>query len=347
MSQFTTWKVRFVRYLHEHLGFDVVAFESGFHECREAEERATSGEPRAVLQRCLIVQLHHTELLPLFEYSRSTRQTQRPLRIAGTDFQIQSFATRTRPRWYRGALQAAGFPLADTLATLDSVLIERTFQPVDTWRAWLRDHATSLKALYDSAAAFASGDLQWSLLGASELMRRELLRLDALARNQDPPASVYEARDQWMARSIERAAGGSPGGPRKVVVWLHNDHARYGGWEVGSTTVGSAGQFLRERHGDDVFSIGLIAGSGAFADNFRRVREIAPPDSIGLEAVFSQAGHRIGWLLLNAPRDPSLSRWATTMHTYSRGDVRRQMQPAREFDALVYFDSVSPATYIR
>src|SRR5829696_2906880 len=39
VAQFSMARAQIVRYLHERMGFDVVAFESGFHECREAEAR--------------------------------------------------------------------------------------------------------------------------------------------------------------------------------------------------------------------------------------------------------------------------------------------------------------------
>jgi erythromycin esterase len=345
-SQFTAWKVQVVRYLHERLGFEVVAFESGFYDCLQAQERAAQDPPVRTLQRCLIVQLHHAEVLPLFEYLIDARQSARPLSIAGIDFQIQSFATRARARWYQRELRAVGFPKADTLAVLDSIIIEKSFQPVDTLRSWLRLHVRELKTLYGSAAAATEGDVQWSLEGASEHMRREMLRFDALAMNEEVPTSVFEVRDQWMARSIERAAGVRAGRPRKkVVVWLHNDHARYGEWEVGALRVRSAGRFLRERFPEDVFSIGLLMGGGSFADNFRRPRPVAPPDTLGLESVFAQAGFPISWLALRGSPNQQVSRWANAWHTYSRGDVRMRIRPAREFDALVYFDSVSPPAY--
>lgn len=158
---------------------------------------------------------------------------------------------------------------------------------------------------------------------------------------------MYEARDQWMARSIERAAGRNSREPRRVVAWLHNDHARFGEWEAGGTLVRLAGQFLRERVGREVFSIGLMAGAGTFADNFRQVRAVAPFDTVGLEAVFRQAGHPIGWLNLNQPGERQVSVWANIDQTYSRGSMRLRLRPTREFDALVYFDSVSPATDTR
>jgi erythromycin esterase-like protein len=173
------------------------------------------------------------------------------------------------------------------------------------------------------------------------------MRLEALADGREVPASVYEVRDEWMARSIARVAGLRAGRRRKTVVWLHNDHARYGAWDAGAARVRSTGQFLRDQFPGQVFSIGMFMGAGTFADNFRRVRQVAPSDTLGLEGLFARAGHRIGWLLLAGARDPRVGRWAAAVHTYSRGDLRARMRPGEEFDALVYFDSVSPPSYIR
>jgi erythromycin esterase-like protein len=37
VAEFTTAKVRLIKYLHQEMGFDVIAFESGLYECFQAD----------------------------------------------------------------------------------------------------------------------------------------------------------------------------------------------------------------------------------------------------------------------------------------------------------------------
>src|SRR5690606_35089206 len=150
----------------------------------------------------------------------------------------------------------------------------------------------------------------------------------------------YELRDEWMARAVAAMAD-SIAGRRKVVVWLHNDHARYDDFESGGYAVRPVGSFLREWYGDEVYSIGFFMGRGTVADNRRRVREMAPPPAGGIEALFAAAPHDAAYLILTGSTDSAATRWAASPRPYLRmGLERREMVPAREFDALFHVDSV-------
>jgi erythromycin esterase len=343
-GQVSALKASIVRHLYERLGFTVVAFESGFHECREVNERLARLPAGQALDHCLIWVLEHEEIVPLFEYARATQGTARPLAVAGIDLQLQGAATASRPAFFREALRRTASSLADTVALLDSTLVARARAGQHSVRAWIRQHGPGLMALYDSAATLTGGDTGWTFRTASTLMRRELHRVAAMAYGLAPPTDVYAIRDEWMAATIEHLAGLDSTGP-KVVVWLHNDHARYGDWRAGPLRVRAAGQWLRERRPDEVFSVGFLMGRGTSGDNFRRPQPVAEPPEGSIERVMRQAGHTVAWLRLRDADDQGVRRWMEAEHPYVRGDAVQRMRPGREFDALIYVDSVSVAKY--
>lgn len=344
VGEFSTTKVELVKYLHEHLGFNILAFESGFHECREANELLDQRPALQSLRNCLIVQLHHQELEPLFEYAVAVRDSHNPLTIAGTDFQAQSFSTRTRPGFLRNALRTHAPGIADEVAVADSTIIELSFQSQDSLRAWVRVHGRRAKVLYDSGAVVTAGDTSWAFEAGSEFMRRQLHRVAAESYDLNTPPIYYEIRDKWMARTIARLAE-ADSGRNKIVVWLHNDHARYGNWQSGSLRVRATGQFLRERYSDRVFSVGLFAVRGTYADNFRRERQWAEPPPGSLELAVRQAGFTVSFLRLSNPRNAQVSEWAQSKHPYVRAGSVRDMIPGLEFDAIIVLDSISSASY--
>jgi len=65
---------------------------------------------------------------------------------------------------------------------------------------------------------------------------------------------------------------------RRLVVWLHNHHARYGVFDAGPGRSRSVGGYLRDTYGEDVYSIGFLMVSGEIADN--GVRGSPPGSSI-------------------------------------------------------------------
>jgi hypothetical protein len=116
VGDFTVHKARIVRFLHERLGFDVIAFESPFDDCARANAAIeTLGAVRAA-QSCLLVQLQHAEIRPLFDYMRASRATGKPLAFAGLDLQISLFSARARPAAIRTQLGARNSRLASELA---------------------------------------------------------------------------------------------------------------------------------------------------------------------------------------------------------------------------------------
>ncbi len=87
-------KSRLVRYLHEHLGFDLLAFEAGFFEMSETwREIAGGGAPLELAGKTLArVWLTPREGRPLLAYLAASSHASRPLVLAGID------------PWFRGQL---------------------------------------------------------------------------------------------------------------------------------------------------------------------------------------------------------------------------------------------------
>ena len=112
----TRLKVRLVEWLHDELGFDVVAIESGFFECGEVWRRAASLEPRQALYDCLRYPFQHAEILPLFERVIASAGADRPLELAGVDPQAQGFDSEPRPARVAEILRPTDARLAGRMA---------------------------------------------------------------------------------------------------------------------------------------------------------------------------------------------------------------------------------------
>ncbi len=92
VAEFNHAKVRLIQFLHQQMGFDVLAFESGLFECYNASHTAAANTALATMRNCIFGVWHTNEVLPLFEYIKSTQGTARPLTLAGFDTQMSSSA---------------------------------------------------------------------------------------------------------------------------------------------------------------------------------------------------------------------------------------------------------------
>ncbi len=83
-------KTRLIRFLHEKMGFDVLAFESGLYDCAKAWERLAAGEPArvAVPRGVFAIWTRSREVQPLIDYLGAQFKSGHPLELAGVDSQL-------------------------------------------------------------------------------------------------------------------------------------------------------------------------------------------------------------------------------------------------------------------
>ena len=91
-------KTRLIRYLHEKLGFDVVAFESGLYDTYVAWDSIKSGEdPVTAFRRGVFgIWSKSKQVLPLIDYLGARAKTEHPLELSGFDSQFTSRASQER-----------------------------------------------------------------------------------------------------------------------------------------------------------------------------------------------------------------------------------------------------------
>ncbi|MGH8174788.1 MAG: erythromycin esterase family protein [Steroidobacter sp.] len=83
-------KVRLIKFLHQRMGFDLLAWESGMHGLRVAQAglRAEDDEVTAAQRGIFTIWSNTEELKPLFEYVKAAQSSTRPLEMAGFDLQF-------------------------------------------------------------------------------------------------------------------------------------------------------------------------------------------------------------------------------------------------------------------
>jgi hypothetical protein len=90
VAEFNLVKVRLIKFLHQQMGYDVIAFESSLPQCYLADQAIGSAMPIEVMKRCLFPIWHSNETLPLFDYLDASRKSGKRLTLAGFDTQDSS-----------------------------------------------------------------------------------------------------------------------------------------------------------------------------------------------------------------------------------------------------------------
>lgn len=88
-AEYNSAKTRLIQYLHQELGFNVVAFETNLGNAASAYGHIHTREPVATMKDSIFRVWQAQETVPLFQYIKDTQHTKTPLALAGFDMQPQ------------------------------------------------------------------------------------------------------------------------------------------------------------------------------------------------------------------------------------------------------------------
>ncbi len=289
-AEYSRAKVALVRYLHEHEGFDLLAFESPIATLELAlQKMKESNDPEAGLSGLFAI-WQTEEVLPLFKYVLSTWSTERPLRLVGFD-----------PQHFFQDWNSAGRFLQETLAEVDGPLAAEEAAERNQWGRMM----LNMKSCRSDDPRVAAGrDLY---LRMADVLRNEAearresspdraLRLELAAMVADgiavdleiltlPKPESFYLRDRTMAANIIRLADQLLPDSR-IMVWAHNTHLTRRPelqqglaldvyrpaiwWRSGRRPREiTMGRLLGEHFAADYYSLGLLTRGGRFSSMYR------------------------------------------------------------------------------
>jgi erythromycin esterase len=375
-------KVRLIELLHQRMGFDVVAWESGLYDVHLTQTALRAGEDAvaAAQMGIMLVWSATEEVRPLFEYAKASQSTDRPLEIVGFDSQMNSAVASDRlPADLRSFVHALRDPAlqkqADQMAAAAIAAHERLFAQT----AQARRHelasvraAMSGKTLAQSPPeAIPAGTeedreaLDKAVAGLLAMMRKQraaFLQVHA-ARDISFMERVIEnlrengsasSNDDWNRRDALNAANlrwlveqGYPG--RKIIVWAHNVHVMNAYYAADVKSIHT------EPQPGGLVPTGVATAKWlgddvytismtAFegADGWNSAKPIAPAPVGSVEWRLHQLGKPYVFLDLRA-LGPNVG-GHMRLDRY-RDDTLTDITQA--FDAIVYIDRMAPATRIQ
>ena len=353
-------KTRLIRFLHRELGFDVLAFESGFYDCAKAWERIVAGDDPAQAFRDSVFAIwtRSAQMKPLIDYFAAAARSPRPLQLAGFDSQ---FTGEMSGRHLAGDLRrvavAAGMAGEDFDARVTGPLANLVLGKYEEGEV----PPEAARAGFAAALAELARRLR---AGGGDVPEREFwLRFvettrqhgaNSWATDWSKPlledAEGFAVRDRLMGEQLAWLARHRFAG-RKIVAWAASFH---GALEVAKIEVPSspvherlfrtfqpAGLSARKELGDELYTVAILAYQGKYGPAQKPI-ELLKPTAGSLEDLFHRTGLPHAFLDLSRParlpqwlRDPTIAR--------PLGYKEMRAPWGRVFDGVLYLDRMEAA----
>jgi erythromycin esterase len=350
-------KARLIRFLHQLMGFDVLAWESGIVDVQRVDAALRGGLPSAeAASRGLYRAWRNVESMHTLDYVRASQGTDRPIDTVGFDCRVSLAEVRSDffPKTVFDFFDRLDPALISPQERQDFTAMSVGLVPADYYykpgpRQYNRELPNRLIETIDRRrdellARFPPREIDY--------LRQTLISLMAMDRALGPkggPGTGGYSRDLAMAENVQWWLNG-PLRNRKVIVWAHNYHIMNDlPSDEGSASLregklktlgGPMGRFLKAQLGSDLYTIGFASHGGTFLNDEGKEVPVEPGS---LETLLHAAGRP--WLFLDfshLPTDHWLrSPWTATFYFNKPNQATTW---SRIYDGVFFVDVQKPST---
>ncbi|HVI48353.1 MAG TPA: erythromycin esterase family protein [Chitinophaga sp.] len=300
-------KIRLIKFLHEKMGFEVLAFESGLYDCARIWENTRNGGDlkKEVIGSLFYMWATSKQMYPLFDYIQA--RTNRPDSLVIAGFESQHSGLKAQQELFKDF---------ETFLNTRQVLYDDS-----TWASFKRISV----AMFASPAYRPSAAEQQRFFWQIDVLKLSLTPLDTTAGGhftQSPgfwyritcsiesqakrywqlvSGNEVSVRDYHMAQNlIWLATKAYP--KKKIIVWAHNVHITKNTNTLQPLTTGTPlyffstyvpmGSIIHEHFGKKAYAIGFSGAKGSYMDYTND--KIIPVTTItpeSIEGQLSSSGH--------------------------------------------------------
>jgi len=359
-------KCRLVKFLHQEMGFDVLAWESPIYEVGLMERRLRNHDiplDEAIASGVFQIWTYSGHVKPVFEYARQTHATDTPLEMAGYDMQTGA------PEWNDDFLEFIDAlktpregaepidPLTQahraTLAKRTAFTSSRDPAELLAYREELRNVAEALDA-HEGAFAEIHGRRELEFYRVTLRDRIAMLKLAAAyhtaqASGGRPPVAETSIRDELMGKNVAWLAD-SYYHDRKIILWEATMHAVYDASTIKHpqdpdfyAEFETCGRVAQSLLGDDLYTIGFTAARGRAGSVFSQSSwDIGEPAPDSMSALCMMTGHPFLYVdFRGLPKDHWLR---SEFPMRPLGHATMIAAWSEQMDAVIYTRDMFPST---
>ena len=365
-KEFNLTKVRLIKYLHQELAYQVIAFESSLLGCHIEDKIIENLSSFSATSYCIFGVWHTREVEELFAYIQQTKATANPLILAGFDVQHSSF--REDVQSYSGFI----LPIIEAFDEQYTDFVEQTINDyfdVESHMAgcydktavdcdYISSHAESVKLMLNNVHEFLEAADESTLVSETQKQdyRMTKLVLTNLGKNLDRglnyAANTQKSRglrDEVMASNINGLAE-QMYPDKKIMIWAHNEHIAHDFTLpiLEAEDDRSMGYYLNQYWGDQLYTVGLYMNRGVSAANDRSPITVSPLINNSLEAIAASLNTAAVFVPFDqSESDSDGNRWTRQMVSVKYwGEFNIQLVPENCYDALIVIDHSSMPEYL-
>ncbi|KEK11420.1 erythromycin esterase [Lysinibacillus sphaericus] len=360
VAQFNLAKTRLIQFLHQEMGYNVLAFESGLGDVMNAQGKIDKQAALQTMKDAIFGVWWTKETLPLFEYAKTTQATEKPLVLAG--FDIQQQGAFTNGDWLQNPQLAQQFSDAEKqLAEWSSSKDLKGYQKEKTAiinvykqvQAQVQTKEKELQKAYPNELQIVKlmeRTLADRIRLADEYVELTIQSTIEMEQNKyESFLTTMEWRDQammenllWLAEEVYPT--------EKFIVWAHNDHIR----KAQSDVMGSPypvklmGERLPDIYKKYSYVLGLYMTSGETANNMGETMPVLPPIKGSIEDIISSANQPYTFIDLRNRQNERGNSWMFEPRlSYSWGVIQESLVPRDQYDGILLIDKVNKPTYVK
>lgn len=345
-------KTRLVKFLHQELGFSVLAFESGFYDCYKAWQEIQAGKLSIdAARKSLYPFWISTETQELFTYIDQQKNTDKPLILAGIDCKFSgSYSDESLLPDLKRYLQMSNSGMVQDTAgwRAFSTSLKRAIHlsdyftkpsPADTLvlNTALKGILAELKAQVAPPTARLPEHLFWQQFCRSTLAEVAKKFLKA----------AEQVRDRQMAENLiflqhELYRG------QKIIVWSASSHLTYNGANIEREFYHQnprLGDYLKQAYGAHYYHLGFTGYRGEFGKLlFFHVLNVKKHRPTSIEYLLGQT--KQPYLVIDFHK-PALPQWLQApLSAMPLGYKETTMRLPLVMDGLFYTEKVFQKHYI-
>jgi erythromycin esterase len=379
VSEFTTLKSRMIRFLHDSLEFDVLAFESNLGDAYYANAKITTTDDQSSVYNALSSLWHVEEIIPLFNYIRRTHNTSNPLAISGVDF-IGTNGSYSFSRFVYDLINVTDPGYARNIRETDSTVTRRLvrgwtmirllskeeivsgIKKKDEWLSFysnLQDYLNKNESKFNDnkkqdlkLAKYCVQDridcIHWALRDSAYMA----IELSECCNVQNMTISKLwdKYRDYKMAEHLNFLYSDLYKS-KKIIVWAQDSHIAKRKCHL---TDGSA-------YAKDAYTIAFrnYRGKGCYvmskeSAKSKPTRHVykfkSPTDSLFVEKIMHTAGHKVSFVDMLHQNKSSGNSWMFEKSKWTQwagNEVDEEINIRELFDGFILVDKIAPPHYLK
>ncbi|MFJ6209135.1 erythromycin esterase family protein [Lysinibacillus sp. NPDC092081] len=359
-AEYSLAKTRLIQFLHQEMGYNVLAFESGMGNVMNAQGQIDKQAALQTMKDSIFGVWWAKETLPLFEYAKKTQNTDKPLKLAG--FDIQQQGVFTNGDWLQNSKLAKQFnEVEEQLVNWSFGKDLKGFQKakpsiIEVYKqvkSQVQLKEKELQAAYPSEphiVKLMERTLADRIRLANEYVELSIQANIEIEQNKyDSFLKTMEWRDQsmmenllWLAEEIYPT--------EKFIVWAHNDHIRKAQSEVMGSPypVKLMGERLPDIYKKYSYVLGLYMTSGETANNMGEPMAVLPTVKGSIEDIVSSSNKPYTFIDMRNRQNERGNSWMFEPRlSYSWGVIQESLVPRDQYDGLLLIDKVSKPHYIK